>query len=216
MTDIKGTIAKNISELRQANKMTQLTLAEKLNYSDKAVSKWERGESIPDVTVLLEIADIFNVSLDELVRADCKKNISAKKDSPGFWKFRNRALYTGLAMLMVWLISVIAYVLVDFLPVDANWHWLLFIYSVPLSLVVWLVMNSLWFNKKLNYIIISLIMWSILASVHITALMFGRNLWLVFLLGIPGQIILFLASFIKKPKALPAEDENKNQEMDIL
>ena len=119
-------------------------------------------------------------------------------------------------MLMVWLISVIAYVLVDFLPVDANWHWLLFIYSVPLSLVVWLVMNSLWFNKKLNYIIISLIMWSILASVHITALMFGRNLWLVFLLGIPGQIILFLASFIKKPKALPAEDENKNQEMDIL
>ena len=44
MTDIKGTIAKNISELRQANKMTQLTLAEKLNYSDKAVSKWERGK----------------------------------------------------------------------------------------------------------------------------------------------------------------------------
>ena len=70
MSDIKSVVAKNIAELRQANGMTQLELAEKLNYSDKAVSKWERGDSMPDISVLVEIADLFHVSLDYLIHED--------------------------------------------------------------------------------------------------------------------------------------------------
>ena len=69
MVDLKPIIAKNITALRQSHKMTQIELAEKLNYSDKAVSKWERGESIPDVTVLKTIADLFGVSLDYLLES---------------------------------------------------------------------------------------------------------------------------------------------------
>ena len=64
---LKNIIAQNIAELRRNNNMTQLELAEKLNYSDKAISKWERGESIPDVAVLKNIADIFLVSVDYLL-----------------------------------------------------------------------------------------------------------------------------------------------------
>ena len=59
MEDIKPIIAKNITALRQGAKLTQIELAERLNYSDKAVSKWERAESIPDITVLKTIADMF-------------------------------------------------------------------------------------------------------------------------------------------------------------
>ena len=70
MEPIKSTIAKNIVRLRQASGMTQAELAAKLNYSDKAVSKWERGESLPDVAVLAQIADLFQVSMDWLVRGD--------------------------------------------------------------------------------------------------------------------------------------------------
>ena len=64
MDNVKNTIAKNITNLRLANNMTQVELGERLNYSDKAVSKWERAESIPDVTVLVEIAKLFGVTLD--------------------------------------------------------------------------------------------------------------------------------------------------------
>ena len=64
MNDLKLIVAKNITELRKQHGMTQLQLAEKLNYSDKAVSKWERGESVPDVAVLVEIAELFSVRLD--------------------------------------------------------------------------------------------------------------------------------------------------------
>lgn len=68
MEEVKNIVAKNIYELRKKNNMTQLELAEKLNYSDKTVSKWEKGENSPDITVLVEIANIFGVSLDYLVK----------------------------------------------------------------------------------------------------------------------------------------------------
>jgi transcriptional regulator with XRE-family HTH domain len=70
MSDLKTIIARNIIELRRKNNMTQLELAEKLNYTDKAVSKWERGESLPDIAVLKTIADMFGVGLDYLVSED--------------------------------------------------------------------------------------------------------------------------------------------------
>ena len=49
---LKQTVANNIAQLRKSKGLTQLELAERLNYSDKAVSKWERGEGLPDVLVL--------------------------------------------------------------------------------------------------------------------------------------------------------------------
>ena len=52
MDDLKLTVARDLADCRRAAGLTQLQLAEKLNYSDKAVSKWERGESLPDVAVL--------------------------------------------------------------------------------------------------------------------------------------------------------------------
>ena len=67
MEDLKSIVARNIIALRRKHDMTQLELAEKLNYTDKAVSKWERGESLPDIVILKTIADLFGVTLDYLV-----------------------------------------------------------------------------------------------------------------------------------------------------
>ena len=76
MEDLKKIIARNIVDLRRANNMTQLELAEKLNYTDKAVSKWERGESLPDISVLKTIADLFGVKIDYLVTVDHVEAVS--------------------------------------------------------------------------------------------------------------------------------------------
>ena len=65
---LKNRIGRNIASYRKQARLTQAGLAEKLNYSDKAVSKWERAESIPDITVLKAIADMFEVPLDYLVQ----------------------------------------------------------------------------------------------------------------------------------------------------
>ncbi len=193
--DIKIVIAKNIADLRLANGMTQLELAERINYSDKAVSKWERAESMPDIAVLTEIADLFQVSLDDLVRL--KKPIEKASVSPEASeqrKKRNRAFITGMGILLVWFIAALAFAVMDMLPEEIPFHWLSFVYAIPVSMIIWLIFNSIWFNKHRNFLIISFLMWSILSCVFLTALLFGINIWQMFILGIPGQLMILFWS----------------------
>lgn len=196
MEEIKLIISKNITQLRQAKGMTQIELAEKLNYSDKAVSKWERGESIPDVTVLAKVADMFGVTLDYLVHPHKSADSNAIKLSDTIRK-RNHIFITGISILLVWLIATLTFVVVDLIPVSTAIQWFFFIYAVPVSSIVWLVFNSIWFNRKRNYLIVSILVWSILFSLHITFWYYGINIWLIYLLGIPGQIIIILWSRLK-------------------
>ncbi len=194
MEDLKKIIAKNITDLRTAKGITQLELAEKLNYSDKAVSKWERGESIPDVTVLKQIADIFDVTLDYFVHSgnDRKKAIMLHRKG----MVRNHGFITGMCILLVWLVAAIVYMFAVSLS-KINVFWLSFVYAIPLSFVIWLIFNAIWFSYKRNFLIISLLLWSVLASVYVSFLAFGINLWLVFILGVPSQIIIILWSNLK-------------------
>lgn len=68
----RKSIGEFISALRKANGMTQKQLAEKLNVSDKAVSRWERDESAPDLSLIPVIAEIFGVTSDEILRGERK------------------------------------------------------------------------------------------------------------------------------------------------
>ncbi len=193
MTDVKQTIAKNITALRQSNKMTQIELAEKLNYSDKAVSKWERAESIPDVLVLKTIADLFGVTLDYLVQEDHTAPAEPVLENSGR-KYRNHTVVTTLSVLLVWLVVTLCFVSLDIICPEAKAKWLSFVYGVPVTMIVWLIFNSIWFNRRRNYLIISLLMWSLLASLFLTLTAAGYPLWKFFLLGIPGQIGIFVWS----------------------
>jgi len=206
MENIKQIIARNITELRQQAKMTQIELAEKLNYSDKAVSKWERGESVPDIAVLAQIAEMFGVTLDYLIRAEheqpqeqeASEEVIGETAAPSPEKIRrrNRGIIAGMSVLLVWLVATAAFVLIELLPGEPTWHWLCFVYAVPISMIVWLVFNSIWFTKRRNYLIISLLMWTVLATIFFTFLAFGINIMLIFALGIPGQIIILMWSIL--------------------
>lgn len=195
MNNLKAIIAKNITELRKENKLTQLELAEKLNYSDKSVSKWERGESIPDVFVLKELADLFGVSVDYMLKSHKEIGLAAKLSIS--LKKRNRTTITAMCVLLVWLIATITFVVLDMTLENISYNWLTFVYAVPISFIVWLIMNCVWFNLRNNFLIISLLMWSILTTCFVTFICFGTNIWEIFLLGIPGQIIIWLWSRIK-------------------
>lgn len=197
MEDVKNIVAKNIAELRLLNNMTQLELAQKLNYSDKTISKWERGESAPDISVLTEIADMFGVTLDYLVKSE-----HTDEDTPSRESIRhkyNRLAITGVAQGLVWFIALFGFILTSLIAKEATFQWLYFVYSVPVSFVLLLVLNSIWFNSRNNYLIISLLMWSALASVHISFWYFSVNIAMIYLLGIAGQLMIFLWSFIKRP-----------------
>ena len=198
MNDIKSIVAKNISELRQSNNMTQLELAEKINYSDKAISKWERAESSPDISVLVDIAAVFGVTVDYLVKADHTE--TPVKESEVTKRQYNRKPIAYIAESGAWLVAIVAFIITTLIVKGMTFQFLYIVYALPIVLIVKLVFNSIWFNPRNNYYIISVMMWSILAAVHITCLYFGLNVALIYLLGVAGQIVIVLWSLICKPK----------------
>lgn len=201
--NLKSVIATNIADLRRQRNMTQMELAEKLNYTDKAISKWERGESIPDVIVLKNIADLFGVSVDYLLETEhpvqledpLKEEENVKKQQ----SLRTRGFVTGMSVLLVWLVATVLFMIFDMASETNVSHWIIFVYAVPASMILWLVMNSIWFNKRRNYPIISMLMWSVLASVYLTIWSISKdNAWIIFTLGIPGQAIIVMWSRLKQ------------------
>ena len=192
MKDLREIIAKNISELRTDNGLTQAKLAEKLNYSDKAISKWERAEAVPDVSVLKMLADFFGVSVDYLL-TEVHSRDQIKNKNASVNRRKNRFLISLLATSLVWLVATLVFVVLTgfetVLPA-----WILFIYAVPLSSIVLLVFNSIWGRRRLNFLIITVLIWSTLLSVFLSLIVspIHYNLWPVFIIGVPAEFILFL------------------------
>ena len=195
MEDLKKVVAKNIQDLRRSADMTQLTLAETLNYSDKAVSKWERGDSLPDVTVLKSIADLFGVTVDYLLTEDHTSVLNKRREYTHRQKV-NRLIITALSTMLVWLIGTIVFISINLAGLKMGW--LAFLYTLIISIVVILVFNSIWGNRRKNFLIISLLVWGVLAAVYFTVLSsISYNIWLVFIIGIPAQIIILLWSRLR-------------------
>ncbi len=183
-TEIAQTIGKNITRLRKSANMTQLELAEKLNYSDKSVSKWEQGNGIPDVRILMQIAELFGVSLDDLVHEQRERKLMPKN-----MRLLRRTVIMACSALLVWLIAVVAFVLLRILAPELEYSWQAFVYAVPVSAVVLLVFSCVWKFRWLRIVTISLIIWTSLACIFLTLWAFGHNVWLIFLIGVPLQFL---------------------------
>ena len=197
--DLKPIIAKNIIDLRRAADITQAQLAEKLNYSDKAVSKWERGEAIPSVTTLKEIADLFGVTVDYLISAEHETENQIKREFSERQR-RNHLIITLLSTTIVWLISTIIYVSISLsTEFRLSKAWLVFVFAVAISCVIALVFNSIWGKKKRNFLIISLLLWTALISFCLVLFLSLQKayFWLVLAIGIPSQIMILLSSGLK-------------------
>ncbi len=190
MEDLKQIIAGNMVELRKQTNWTQAELADKMGYTDKAISKWERAESIPDVITLKQVADIFGVTLNYLVEEEHPKG---KSDVSRRVK-NNRLVISLLAAGAVWFIATVLFVYLQIYGMENVW--LVFVSAVPSSMIVLLVFNSIWGKRALNYVIISVLVWSSLAFAYLLLLQY--NLFLIFIIGIPIQLLVILWSQIKK------------------
>lgn len=191
MDDLKVITASNIINLRTAKGMTQAELGELLNYSDKSVSKWERAEAVPDAYVLKNMSEIFGVSVDYLLSShdSWERPESFKKEERNF----HSNVITILVIFGIWTLAFLIYIIGWLL--EANW-WLLFIYAVPVSLITFLVLNSVWEQGKNNRHIIYALVASIFITVYITFRSY--NPWQILLLLIPAELIVFLSFRIKK------------------
>ena len=195
MKSIREIVCSNLIMLRKQNKLTQQDLASKISYSDKAISRWEKGEVLPDIEVLQQLSNIYNVPLSYMLEEH------SKEDNVAFiLRTTKRIATVMLSYITVWTAFIVLYVYLKI------WHdfnyWQLFVWALPISVLVLLVMNNIWGNKKYNIYLESFILWSLITAIFLQFL--AEDVWLIYLVGVPIQLILIIQAiyypFNKKRK----------------
>ncbi len=159
--DVKNNVAENISYYRKKLNLTQLELAEKLNYSDKLVSSWERGERIPDIFTLKELSLIFGVSVDALTQ---KKKVKMARPI-------SKQTMALLYALIPWV--VIAVIFIVFILTQITFPlWKLTIYAVVASSLTIYVFNLVFKKIWIIYASLTVFVWSLALTLFIT---FGNH-----------------------------------------
>ena len=187
---LKMQLGNNIAAFRKRCSLTQAELADRLNYSDKAVSKWERGESVPDVMTLVLLAEQFGVSVNDLVSVEQSGVLPEPKAQPPK-KRVNKNVIQMMVSLLVWFVALFVYVVLSSIGLPKSW--IGFFYAVPVNAIVLLSLRSAWHKYSWNYVLVSIIVWGSLISFYATMLIFaGFNIWKLFLLGVVGQAAVWL------------------------
>lgn len=193
--NLEQIVAANLAELRRAQGLTQAELAEKINYSDKSVSKWERGDGLPDLKVLTQLSALYGVSLDTFVTENAAQEIEQGQKPKS--KLSLRILTELLAVSIIFLAATVIYVLASFYA-KIN-IWTLFTWAVPLSFGLLTLFNLRWGYHVCAIVFGSLLSWSFLTALYLQLLQY--NIWMLFIIGIPAQAAIILFSQYKRKKS---------------
>ena len=150
MDELKANFASNLIRLRTGAGLTQTALGEKLHYTDKAVSQWERAESVPDAYVLTELGKLFGVTVDQLLSPNAHwappPTLATETET------YSRQFIILCTIAAIWTLCMVEFVVVWI--VLGTIQWIVFVAAVPLSLIVLLVFNCLWFKGRGNMFIV--------------------------------------------------------------
>lgn len=195
---LRKTIAENLTYYRREKGLTQAALAETLNYSDKSVSKWERGEGLPDITVLVLLADYYGITVNDLVmprdarpqpEESAPAEEPAKEEAPKR-SLRTRILVPILSIGLVWLVAMIVFFFLKVLYPDFALGGLIFLYAIPANFIVATVFACIWWNHLLRFICVSGIIWSVALSLHLSIAV--PYIWLIYAVAGILQILTVL------------------------
>jgi len=190
LNELKLISASNIISLRTAAGLTQAELGAKLNYSDKSVSKWERGESIPDAFVLRQMADLFGVTVDYILSSHDGWEAPSKEKAPAQYSAGH---IIAVSILGVWTMALCVFVVLWLL--DIIW-WQIFFIALSVSLLTYLILMCVFKRTKHLPLMIAAFVVSLFILVYVLMLTI-RPLWQIFLIAIPAVAIVYLSCRIR-------------------
>ncbi|MBQ7906494.1 MAG: helix-turn-helix transcriptional regulator [Clostridia bacterium] len=201
MKDVKSVVAQNLGTLRKQKGLTQAELAERLNYSDKAISRWEKGDTLPDINVLYEICEFYGITMNDLVGEEepqVKEEELTEKDVKAYG-----AWICAFAGAAVWLLAAVLYFVYDTTKGSGMSPWIVFLWAIPISCVIVVLFGRPVFNWIVDFVLLSVCVWTLLGSIYLHLIFFSPiegayNFWPLFLIGIPAQAILFLMQKLAK------------------
>ena len=195
--ELKSIVANNIATYRKAKGLTQAELAEQLNYSDKSISKWERGEGFPDIFTLKELADFFGIKVGDFF---LEKPVAIKKRRP----IKREVIIPLLSIGIAWLTIAILFAIAEIFFYDKiSNSWLLFIYGVPITGIILTVFFVMYKSRTLILLGETIINWGVGLSIFLTAVMLGNNpnnVWLLFVICGVLEILAILYYILKNDK----------------
>ena len=192
--EFKNIVAQNIYYLRTENHMTQYELGEKLNYSDKAISKWERGDGLPDAYVLNKMSQLFGVTVDYMLTPHSEQN--KKVETQPIKKAKR--IVSNIVAAGIFTLALLIFVLIAIgtgYNGEKIFYWQVFVYAVPVVAITRIVFASVWERARGVFLHTSVLLWSILATIYLA--IGDYDLWLLFVLGLPLQLIVFFGFKIK-------------------
>lgn len=190
--ELKEIIARNLVTLRKNRNLTQNQLAEKINYSDNAISRWEHAELMPSIEVLEDLSKIYNIPIETFFKENANKQVEKNEKN----QKRSRLTSVLLAVALIWGLATIFFVYKLIFTGKSPWQ--IFIWAVPASCIAILPFNSYWGKHIYRFVVYSMFLWSLLACFYIQFL--SHNIWPIFILGVPVQVALSIWNFIKPKK----------------
>lgn len=190
MEDLNKIIAKNLVEYRKRANITQSELAAQINYSDKSISKWERGEGVPDIHILKQLADFYGITVNDFLKPGKPRRIrSATK--------RLKFTIALLAIGLVFFIATLTYAAFRiFVPALTEVAWLTFIAALPVAGLISMILCWVWKNTILTFVSASVVLWTLSLCLFLTVPVL--SVWFSFLPAVALQIILILLMLFKK------------------
>ena len=192
LSELKLVTASNIIKLRTGAGMTQAELGAALNYSDKTISKWERGEAIPDAYVLTQMAELFGVTVDALLSSQDRWQPAPDPDEVPDRSY-SVSMIIAVAVLGVWTLALTAFVALWLVGVI---RWQIFVVALPVSILTYLVLICVFGKKRYLQFVIALFVFSIFVMIYL--LFVHRNPWQIFLICVLAEVLVFLSCNIKK------------------
>lgn len=193
MKTIREIVSTNITNLRKQAKLTQVDLAKKVNFSDKAISRWEKGEVLPDIETLELLAKTFEVSVSYMIEEHTKKPTCKKPiQKPPV----RDVLSQVLIICEIW--TILGVVFAFFVVARDYYFWQLFIWGIPGTAIFLRLYYRKRKNSILNFIYETVFVWSILTCIFLH--MISILPWYIFIIGVPIQGILIIKNFFNYKK----------------
>lgn len=184
-------IAANLVYYRKLHNMTQAELAERIRYSDKSISKWERGVGVPDIFVLSLLAELYNVTVNDLVSEN-----APLPPPPASDLIKRRIIIMLLSVGLAWLVATVTYTVLRIVVPGFEYSWCCFILAIPVSCIICVVFCALWWKLLFQFLSVSALVWAVATSVYILVPLYSISL--IFAVSAVMQILVLLWYLMKK------------------
>lgn len=192
MKDVKSIVSKNLVALRKKKEITQAALAARFSYSDKAVCRWESGETLPDINVLCALAEFYGVTMNDLVDPDFSADDTLSRER---YARRYRIWMCLLLASTVWIFATVVFAF------TSAQYWLAFVTAVPITCIIIHATMRERLGMVGKIIVSSFLAWSTITVLYLHGLVYlDSNAWYLFIVGAPLQAFVIQYFGVKRYK----------------